>query len=145
MEILQQMLTVLTQDDCIKDPDALQFLQPFFNFVLLQPLAHTENLVAARELYFSLASLVSLSFVVGTALTRLLTHYMYHFTSKTTEVCEMHLLFPSLFMIDTKFIILKSQPGVIIQILSCVFREGRNKRVTRVSRLVTLHYKRANN
>eukprot|EP00250_Pteridium_aquilinum_P007071 c16865_g1_i1 orf=198-5741(-) len=84
-EVLQQVLTVLTQEGPIKDRDVMRFLQPFLNYIFLDPLAHNENLVAARELHFSLASLVSMNFLMGISLTRLLMNYNYHFTLQTPE------------------------------------------------------------
>ncbi|KAI5062948.1 hypothetical protein GOP47_0021495 [Adiantum capillus-veneris] len=87
-EIVQQVLALLTHNGSIKNFDILGFLQPFFNYVLLQPLVHISNLVAARDLYFGLASLISLNFLVGSSLTKVLLHYVYHLTSHSTEEAD---------------------------------------------------------
>ena len=95
MEIIQQVIIMLTQNDLTKkDTEFLHFLKPLLNYLAVNSTLSNERYLVIRELCFNIASLVSSNFATGRFLMRLLLC----FNSQQTEVLNKNAYQGLLFM-----------------------------------------------
>lgn len=70
LEIVQQIVIILTQNKLTKDTKCLHFLEPVLNYLAVNSSLSNERYLVTRELCFNVASLVPSSFVAGRFLMR---------------------------------------------------------------------------